>query len=223
MPGFSFSVGGGGFRHRHHHMHGLRRIRPAFPTPSSTSTCIIFPYDKEKRKFITSNYSTMQTQHRASTEDIERFLAEVNEPIAEWYKEYRNAYECRGMYFCLLITLFLLAPLFFCYLCCYIPEWREAKKKKEEAEEKAKLIIREKSTIFHEKGLVWNVPQYFPHWIELWTNTGGFPQMQQPVMQMPGGQGGTQMVVMPQQQPNYTGYQQCQQNGYPMTMQQYSQ
>ncbi len=48
------------------------------PIPKTTSAYVIFPYDRENRRFITSDYSPAQTKGRASAEEIERFLNEIN-------------------------------------------------------------------------------------------------------------------------------------------------
>jgi len=222
MPRGRTGRGRVGHRHRHHHHHHHHRRHyygrgggaPVIVTPSSTPGCLVFEYDKSNKRFSTSNFSTMQIQNRASHEEIERFLNEVNEPIAAWNKEYRDAYEIRGTYLCCLIFFFFLFPLFFCYFCWMLSEQKEAAKKLEEVKEEVRRIIRERGSSFAERGLIWNVPQHFPQWIELWTGAGGLMPGMQPAAQMPGQGGGIQMAVIQQQQPM------PQQQGYSMVSQQ---
>ncbi len=51
--------------------------------------------------------------------------------------------------------------------------------------DRASVIIKSRGTTFTDRGLVWNVPAYFPKWIELWTEVGqyGQPVVMQPEMQ----------------------------------------
>lgn len=176
---------------------GYHRIQ----IPSSTPESLVFPYDITAKKFNTTNYFSVQTQERATVDEIEDFLSKVSEPILDYYKKYDPQtlpakFLCLGLICMILIPLF---PFFMCYMCHKSNEMvREMKK----VSEKAAIIVRSNSASFTEKGLIWNIPTYFPHWIELWT-TGGvaggiYGQQVQPFVsytQPPG----IQMRTVPQQ------------------------
>ena len=150
-------------------------FRGGVPIPVTTPACIIFPYDKENKKFITSDYSSAQTKERASAEEIERFLNEVNEPLSAWSEQYGLVYEGKGIYFCLFITFLILLPIFICYVCWLSSKQSEAKKALTEVKQKIRTIIQERGSYFAEKGLEWKIPIQFPHWLELWTGEDGKP------------------------------------------------
>ncbi len=197
------------YRRRHRSGYYGRRGQPAILTPSSTPGCIVFPYDKKNRRFETSGYFPMQTQNRLSEAEVERYLNVINEPIAMWYKEYGGVYEGKGIYLCCLILTFYLFPLFCFYLCWLSSQRNEATKKLEEVKNRAREIVREECELFARKGLIWNIPQHFPQWIELWTSAGnGMPPPPMPFHMMPQG-AGIPMLVVQQPRPvypaNYSG------------------
>ncbi len=163
--------------HRHHHHHhrsgggGSYRYRggtPRVAIPKTSENWVIFPYDKKNRKWITSDYLPSQTKDRASVDEIEKFLNEVNEPLAAWYKEYGAVYEGGGAYLCLFIILIPLLPIWIFYVCWITAAQPKAEKKLEEVKVKIKAIIKEKGSHFAERGLIWNLNIHFPRWIELW-------------------------------------------------------
>jgi len=141
--------------------------------PRSTSTKIVFPYDKQAKKFDTRGYLPAHTQDRLTFQDVEQFLEQVNVPIRKWHKDFGHLYE-ESFSFCFVFVIcFLFFPLLF-FLIGYLL-WAQAKSKKElrEAKEKAKIFVIENNPRFLEKGLVWTIPVHFPQWIELLTNAEG--------------------------------------------------
>ena len=213
--------------HHHHHRSNVgnsykyRGGTPFIATPPTSLNWVIFPYDKENKKWVTSKYLPSQTRDRASVDDIERFLTEINEPLVAWYNEYGAVYEGGGMYLCLFICLIPLLPIWIFYVCWIASAQAEALKKLEEVKEKIKAITQEKGSHFVEKGLIWNTNGYFPQWIELWCGQG-LSGMQAVDIQLGGGniqmmsmyqqnQGGM-MMANQQQGGNMMSYQQ---SGYP--------
>jgi len=194
-----------GHRHHHHHHHGYSSspasIRlPIEAIPTSSPGCLVFPYDHANKRFKITDYNPIQTQDRVSAYEIETFFQELNAPFLEWYGQYEEVSEGKGKYAWLCLLSLLLLPLFFFYICWLSTKQQDASDKWGEAAEKAKRIIQEKSQSFADRGLTWNVPQFFPSWLELWTGVGGSNLPNFGGMQMPGQfQGGIQMIAMQQQ------------------------
>jgi len=188
----------------------MSRVVRVSPIPSSTPLSIVFPYDSQAQKFSTSSYMPLQTQNRASLEEIEQFLDQANAPIKEWYAEFGYLQEGSAKMTALLIICTIIMPLIFFFLCWITAVQNKSAVKLKEASEKAKLFIRDNGQQFIDKGLLWNIPTRFPHWIELWTSLEGPPQMG---LGQPGFGGFQQpgIQTMPVQQQNY---QNMQQQGY---------
>jgi len=159
------------------------RIRP-LPVPISTPQSLVFEYDILARMFKFANYQPISTQNRASFEEVEQFLTEVNEPLAEWEEKYGNLARGKGKIMYLALISFILFPLFFVFICWSSGAQKHAQDAQKECVEKAKNIIRDKSDQWTYKGLCWHVPSQFPKWIELWTSVDG--RGGAPVSQMPG-------------------------------------
>lgn len=182
---------------RAYNARGFNRIQ----IPSSTPESLVFPYDAIAKKFNTTNYFPIQTQGRVTAEEIETFLAEVNEPVQAYYKKY-DPQTLPIKWFCMALIcmiLFPLFPFFMCYMCYKTNEMGKDIKK---GCEKAASIVKAKNGSFTERGLTWNIPVYFPHWIELWTTTGGAVGgvYTQPVQPYAGYvQPGIKMQTLPQQ------------------------
>ncbi len=137
-------------------------------TPHSSEECIVFEYDKTHHKWKTSNYSSSQHNERVSVDEIESFLNEINETLAPWSKQYGEVYYGDGIYLCLTLTLCILLPIFFIYLCWLSSQQVYAKERLKEVKDKIDVIIQQKRSYFSEKRLTWQVPNQFPQWIELW-------------------------------------------------------
>jgi len=161
---------------------------PSAQLPFSTPGCLVFLYDKVKKRFKTAHYSSFMTQGRATSQEIESFLKEISIPISRWTDEYEDISEAKGTYGCLLVFTFLLLPLFFFYLCWLSTKQSEAKEKLFEAREETRKIIQERGSLFTERGLMWNIPEKFPEFIELWIPSGGM-----------------QMIIVQQPHPGYFG------------------
>jgi len=218
------------FNHNHFRRRNYgRRYKSAAPViaiPSSTPEYLIFQYDKKNKRFRTSDYTPALTQNRASLDEIEKFLSEVNNPIAVWEKKYRGVLEPSGKYICLFILFIFLFPFFCWFLWWFLSEQTEATKKLEEVKEKARTIVQDRGSSFAERGLTWNIPPHFPPWIELQTGVDIAPITPQitPNVEF-ASQNGIQMEMVVIQQPQLQGYVQqqpshqmvsYQQNGYPM-------
>jgi len=212
--------------HHHHSHHGTKNAykyrggTPFVPTPPTSANWVIFPYDKVNKRWNTSNYQPSQTGNRASVDEIERFLNEVNEPLTVWYKEYGAIYEGGGIYLFLFIFLIVLLPIFIIYVCWIASAQGEAEKKLEEVKQKVRSMIQEKGSFFAERGLIWGVPGYFPQWIELWVGQGPHPDHHVGIQM---GSGNIQMAMFQQNQGGMMFNQQqqgfnmgsYQQSGYP--------
>jgi len=159
----------------------IRRYRrPVIVIPSSTPQSLVFPYDERNRRFDLSSYQAAQTQGRVTAEEIEEFLKEVNVPVRAFYEEQMSA--CKLV--CIIIFCMICFPLYPFMLCwiCYRNKKNMEEMKK--ATERASVIIKSRGTMFTERGLAWNIPAYFPKWIELWTQIGEYGQpVMQPMMQ----------------------------------------
>ena len=147
-------------------------------TPDSTDECVVFEYDNASNKWETANYSPDQTKGKASLDEIERFLNEINEPLSEWSKKYGKINRGEGIYFCLALSLIILLPIFFIYICWFSGQQDKAKEKLEDVKYKVSIIVQERAPYFAGKSLAWNVPEKFPQWIELWLDEedGGKPE-----------------------------------------------
>jgi len=177
--------------------------------PSSTSECLIFAYDKTNRRFKIENYSSTMTQGRATYEEIEAIIKEINIPTAAWYDEHGKFYEKMEKYCCMIFLFLFFFPLLFCYLCWLASKKSRAEKELEQLRQKVRTIIRARGAPFVEKGLVWTVTPRFPDWIELIVKPNIHQQAQGPIQfvvihQQP--QPNYQVVgmAMPQQQPEYS-------------------
>ncbi len=196
------------------------RVIYVIPTPSSSPHSLVFPYDVKAKKFSTSSYIPFQTQNRATIEEIEQFLEQINAPIKEWYDEFGFLKEGSVKMTCLAIICGILIPLLPFFVCWMIAIQKKADAKLKEISEKAKLLIRDNSQHFIDKGLLWNIPTFYPQWIELWTSLEGPPP--QVGFGQPGFGGfqqpGIQTMSMPQQnyqnQQGYLTNQNLQQNQY---------
>ena len=155
------------------HHHHSRRIRMVAPIPSSTPQSLVFEYDPINKKFNTTNYQPYLTQNRAAIEEVEQFLAEVNQPFTEWEEKYGDAARGTGKYMYIALICFILMLLFCFFICWIAAKQQEAAAAQKEYIEKAKVIIRDKSGPWIEKGLCWNTSAEFPRWIEMWTSIGG--------------------------------------------------
>ncbi len=195
MPHHGRSHGRSHGRHHHHHHHHTRR-RPVILIPPSNAACIVFPFDQASRKFKTENYNPSQTQDRASLEEIEMFLNELNEPVNAWYDKYLKKSDLGGVLTCLFICLLILCPPFLIgFICWSTSQETESLVKKEELKLQATQVIAERIHSWTDRKLTWKVPLTYPYWIELWTGQS-LPQMQ------PGfGQPGIQTMMMQQGQP----------------------
>jgi len=142
-------------------------------TPFSSSTIIIFPYDPETRQFSTDGYRPIQTHNRLSLQEARHFLHQVNIPIKKWHEDYDHLSRESFGFCCVFILCFFFLPLIFCLLCWLSMMQAKAREDMREAMEKSITFVRENNSHFASRGLMWNVPAYFPQWIELWINVPG--------------------------------------------------
>jgi len=148
--------------------------------PSSSDYMIVIPFNKEDKKFSRTSYSASMTGGRASSEEVNQVLTLLditinNVPtlfqvitrliirflvpgfmilvlIGTW-RCYRHAEPT------LLLFWYMLASLI------YILVRRNSQVK--EAKSQAQKIIQRFQPIFEERGLRWNIPLGFPHYIEI--------------------------------------------------------
>jgi len=190
--------------HRHHHHNhnsGCTKRRHKANIPTSTSGAIVFPYDPVKRQFVLDNYNIDQTQGRAGREEIERFLNEVNIPMAKWFEEWSAKYEAAGWYSYFLYLSILIPPLFLCYALWLANAQNTAEDNLNYVQGQVRTLIYERNPEWAEKGLQWWMPGFWPQWLELRTGQGN------PNVQISGK--GIQTMSIPQknyvrrQQPNH--------------------
>lgn len=141
------------------------------PIPPSTPNCVVFPYDPKAKRFVIRGYTPHQTQDRLSSEEVEKFLEQVNISLKKWHEENTFHYDPPCIFFLIMgISLFLL-PLFFILMCCWLmPAQQKSQKDLEESIAIAKDVIQANNPHFEDRGLRWAAPYNFPHWIELETN-----------------------------------------------------
>jgi len=148
--------------------------------PSSSDYMIVIPFNKEDNKFSRTSYSASMTGGRASSEEINQVLTLLdlttsNIPtgrqiitrliirflvpavmiwiLAEAWRCYRHAEPT------ILLFWYMLASLI------YILVRRNSQVK--EAKGQVQKIIQRFQPTFEERGLRWNIPLAFPHYIEL--------------------------------------------------------
>ncbi len=88
-------------------------------TPDSTKDCVVFEYNKANKKWDISRYSSSQIKDRASVNEVEQFLNEINEPLEAWYQQNGTLVSGEGGYSCIGCLLLILFPLFVIYIWWY--------------------------------------------------------------------------------------------------------
>ncbi len=159
-------------------------------TPQTTPDCIIFPYDHQARRFRTSHYNPSQTNHRISSYDIESFLDRINSPVQKWcdYYSYMDKESCEMR--CLTSLCYAIPPLgiLILFWMCYAKN--ESIKILQKTIQNARAFVQRSNSKFSRTGFIWNVPEYYPHWIELRANSSSTKSQQAPR--------GIQTISMPQ-------------------------
>jgi len=138
--------------------------------PSSTSHCIVFPYDPKTASFQIYSYTPQHTQDRLTYEEVESFLEQVNTSLKKWHEENRLVYDPPCIFYFALVMCAFLLPLLFVFLCWFTSVQKVALKDLDESIAIAKDVIDMNNPHFESRGLRWVAPYNFPHWIELETN-----------------------------------------------------
>jgi len=213
-----------------------RRYHYLPPIPSSTPTVLVFPYDKQLKRFNTSAFMPQLVQGRTTHQELEAFMDEIMVPVEEYYKKYGFIHHPTCGWICLQIICYMICPLAIIMMCYLIHVANESKLKMAECKQKVEMICKQRGMHFMEKDMMWVVPnQQFPRWIEFWTTLGNnnnnhnqsfnnhsmiMTTQGQDISMMPMLQQGYQQqnYGMPPQQQNYPPQQRQgyppQQNGY---------
>ncbi len=186
-------------------------------TPSSSPDCIIFPWDQKSRKFITSSYTSFQTQNRVSEYEIEQTLTEVAAPVKEWYEKHKVVFEGTPGLFVVYIICIILFPLFFVFACWLTFAQGKARYEMFDVADRSRKILMEKNPIFRNAGVMWIAPEHYPQWIELHRLPGfeqsqynGFAQPGIGMTMLPQSPYGSYGKIVPNQQAYYSGVPQSQ-------------
>jgi hypothetical protein len=203
--------------------------------PPTTAYTVVFPFDAAGKRFDTGFYSPGITDGRASAEEINHVLAEIENTRRPIAAKMVSAICCYifslfavvGCYVFGMVSIAGTAPesipfLVIGFIVAIVAViWvfiARLKKVNEELRTKCKVVADRHNQNFASRGLRWHIPVHFPRWVELWKDYAsqsgqGFP--------------GPQPVYMPpvQQQPyaNYGGPQQQNVGGQPQFQQNYYQ
>ena len=186
-------------------------------TPLSTRHHIIFPYDRETKKFVTSNYIPIQTDNRVHHIEIEQFLEQVNIPIKKWHENYSLFYDPPLAFCCLFILCLFLLPLLFFLVCWLSSKQANAIKDLGGAIGIARTFVQIHNPKWAQRGFMWSIPVHPPQWIELWADYGQPAPRARivqgiPVVPQPRRKPEIHTICLPQQ--NYQNVEMPHQKGY---------
>lgn len=159
--------------------------RKSFMVPPTTDFTVIFPFDKHTGKFDRLFYYSALTDGRASQDQIDLFLREIEQILQRKSKpiniiiwlfvflafsvllgltyHHMDRYDTERE----MVIKTMIAYLFVVVLCSgTIQLYRRHTKKK--AKKAIEAAIRRSYLEFEAQGLRWNIPAGFPKWIELW-------------------------------------------------------
>jgi len=147
-----------------------RRYYLQTPIPSSTPQVLVFPFDYQNTKrFNTSSYMPQLTQGRATIQEIEAFLDEIQVPVDEYVKKFSHLWNPPCWLIIFQVFCYLIFPLAIIMMCYQLNKISESKLKVAETRQKAEAIAKQKGVHFMQKDLMWVIPSEFPRWIEFWT------------------------------------------------------
>jgi len=203
--------------------------------PPTTEYTVVFQFDQIGKRFDTGFYTPGLTGGRASLEEINHVLADIENtrrPIASKAISavccyILSLFACIGVYIFALISISDSAPdMIPFFIIAFIASMIlvivvfivRIRKINEETKTKCKAVADRHNQNFASRGLRWHIPVNFPSWIELWKdyqvqNSAGMylppPVNQQPYTQVPSyGVPNQGMGGQPQFQPNpYQNYQ----------------
>jgi len=178
--------------------------------PPTTSTTVVFPSTADGRAFDSGFYSPGLTDGRASFEEINQFLSEINDVRAKTQSQTTGDMCCRVIVFFFFIILYVLGMIFMTQdnpelvpvgvigfiilaVCLVIFQTKKLNRIRTEFQAKCQAIVNQHNQNFASRGLRWHLPVYFPRWVELWkdysVNQGviGQPFYLPPVNQQPYG------------------------------------
>jgi len=213
-------------RHGHRPYRGGHRVA----VPPTTELTVVFPL--KSGKFDTSNYFQVQTDDKATPDEVNLVLKEINEARLPAQRKY-DITLCFFILFIIalfagfIIAIILIIPknpifvpvIFICEallvivgLFFFIMTLNSLRKKQQTLVQE---VVERHNQAFATRGLKWKVPFHFPRWMEL-SNEYKLQQMQMQQMQFGFQQGfvnleGPNMVQVIQQQNmnvmNFQGYQ----------------
>ncbi len=193
--------------HNHHPTHQKQQV-VIIAIPPTTATTVVFPSTADGRAFDSGFYSPGLTNGRASFEEINQFLTEINTLRVANGSQTASGICCRALCFFFTLILFALCmvlvissipaltPLvvigFFVFLVTLIMTLvKRSERAQTEFKAKCQVIVNQHNQNFASRGLRWHLPVYFPRWVELWkdysVNQGvtGQPIYVPPVNQQP--------------------------------------
>ena len=148
--------------------------------PSSSDYMIVIPFNKENNKFSRISYSASMTGGRASSEEVNQVLTLLDITINNVPTSFQVIIRLVIRFLVPLVMIWILGGVWKCYnpgppfailfwymlaSLIYILVRRSFQVK--EAKSQAQKIIQRFQPSFEERGLRWNIPLTFPHYIEI--------------------------------------------------------
>jgi len=204
--------------------------------PPTTAYTVVFPFDAIGKRFDSGFYSPGVTDGRATIEEINHVLADIENTRRPIASKIMSAICCYiisllavvGCYVFGMVSIagtspesipFLVIGFIVAVIAVIWVFIARVRKVNEELKTKCQEVANRHNQNFSSRGLRWHIPVHFPRWVELWKDYVNQGQGQN----FPG----QQPVYMPpvQQQPyaNYGGPQQQNMGGQPQFQQNYYQ
>lgn len=159
--------------------------------PPTTTITIVFPFDEPTKRFDCSFYSPHLTDGRASIQEIQQVLAEV-EAIRGSLASEGGCMGCLRLLCFLFISSLMIIALnnvdvndsssipfvaIGCFVlmvsvCCCMSK-RDERINNEIKERCQAAVDKHNYQSFGSRGLRWHIPIHFPRWIELWKDYQG--------------------------------------------------
>jgi len=165
------------------------------PVPITNPYTIIFPGDKNTKGFDVGAYNPALTDGRASNEEINQALKEIESVRRPFYK--KMLVSISTYVFALIFGViayigltsylnknhstfanYLIYPFIIYIFGSVVFFIMSIKKNRMNGRKAALEIVSKYNLIFASKGLRWHLPVHFPKWVELWKDYLGQPNPQ---------------------------------------------
>jgi hypothetical protein len=201
---------------------------PTIKVPKTSPSVIIIPYEELGNKFDTSAYSPALTDGRASLEEINQVLNDLEATRAPFTSKILG-----NICYYILSTFLMIGAIALCaafvkkhgkgmlvliicsvvmYIAVIIVLTKRSKRLNAQLIAECKAVADRHNSSFASRGLRWYVPSHFPRWVELWkdynrgqaqTQGQGQPIYVPPVNQQPISHQTMEGQPQPQFQQNY--------------------